>query len=149
MNIPREYLIGGAVGLGVLLSLWWIGKRTASAVAKGIDITSSDNVVASAVDKAGAAVSGNPGWSLGVWAWEVLNPEAAASAKAGSGPSTAPKKKPAGKPATKPAAKRTGPTVGGSWGAPAVMDDNPPSVLNPGSGGTGGSFEQMSKPWSY
>lgn len=144
MNIPREYLIGAAVGLGVLVGLYFIGRRTASAVAKGIDITSSDNIVASAVDATGAAVSGNPGWSLGVWAWEVLNPEAAKSAKAGSGPSTAPKKK-----AAKPAPKQ-GPKQGGSWSITAPVDERAPSVLEPGTGGTGPSFEsQSSAPWSF
>jgi hypothetical protein len=150
-EIPKSWMIGAGIGAVVLLALYLAGRKTGQAIAKGIDITSSDNIAATAVDKVGQAVSSNPGWSLGVFAWELTNPEAAASAKVGSGPQFAygSKKKPATAP--KKAAPKQGPTQGGSWSvvAPTSADDRPPSVLNPGQGGTGGSFEQMSSPWSF
>ncbi len=150
-DIPKSWLIGAGIGAAVLLALYLVSRKTAGAIAQGIDITSSDNIAASAVDKVGQAVSSNPGWSLGVFAWELTNPKAAASAKAGSGPQYAygSKKKPAVAP--KKAAPRQGPTQGGSWSvtAPTTADDRAPSVLNPGQGGTGRSFEDMSSPWSF
>jgi hypothetical protein len=142
-DLPKSWMIGAGIGAVVLLALWVIARRTGNALASGLDVTSSDNWIASAVDKAGEAVTGKQDFSLGVAAWEWFStPEEQKALKAGSGPQYAygsAKKK-----AAAPAVKQ-GPTQGGSWSVTPSADDRAPSVLNPGQGGTGPSFEQQSK----
>lgn len=144
-DIPKSWMIGAGIGAVVLLALYLVARKTGNALAAGLDVTSSDNWIASAVDKAGATVTGEQSFSLGVAAWEwFASPEEKKALKAGSGAEYAyGSKKKAATTATQ--AAKQGPTQGGAWSVTPSADDRAPSVLNPGQGGTGPSFEQQSR----
>lgn len=78
---PEHYLMIAAAAAG--LYLVYSAKQGVKAVATGLDITSGDNFAAAGVNKVGKAVSGDAGWSLGGWIYDVTHPEAADLGKAG------------------------------------------------------------------
>lgn len=61
--------LGGLVGAAGELA----GK-----VGEALNPASQNNLVYRGVNGAGEVISGDQGWSLGVWAWEALNPGQAA-----------------------------------------------------------------------
>lgn len=82
MKLQTEHYLmiaAAAAGLYIIYS----AKQGVKAVAKGLDITSGDNFAASGVNAVGKAVSGNNGWSLGGWIYDVTHPEAADLGKGG------------------------------------------------------------------
>jgi hypothetical protein len=70
----RVLAVAGAV---VLVGAYYLsrkGSEAARTVASAIDPTSANNIFYRGVNGAGEVVSGNKDFSLGVWAWELLNP---------------------------------------------------------------------------
>jgi hypothetical protein len=86
-------LEGGVVLVALALlgvaGVWLYRQSPAiAAAADKINPLNPDNIFATTVNDVGAAVSGNQSFSLGTWAWEVVNPSAAAKEKALTAPVT-------------------------------------------------------------
>ena len=69
----RDLLLIGAV---LLVGLYVAHKASAAAqaAANAVNPLNHDNIFAGAVNGAGAAVSGDPNWSLGGWLYDVTHP---------------------------------------------------------------------------
>ena len=85
-----------AVGMVALAGLAFVlykatGKvaGAAASVGNAINPLNHDNVFASAVNKAGAAVSGDANWSLGGWVYDLTHADAGAIATAPTPTATA------------------------------------------------------------
>lgn len=73
-----------AYGVGVLVGgavLYWVVSKAldkaagaAEATAQAVNPTSDQNLAYRGVNAVGAAVSGDPSWSLGSWLYDVFNP---------------------------------------------------------------------------
>ena len=91
--MPDRSLLWLGVGLGLVLIIGaaWAGKKAVAAVgdvAQAVNPLNPDNVFAGAVNATGAAVSGNPDFSLGAWLWELTHPGQAARDAAITAPVT-------------------------------------------------------------
>jgi hypothetical protein len=70
--MKTEYLLIGA-GAAVVLFLATAGKKAAAAVGQAIDPTSDKNIAYKATNAVGGAVTGDPGFSLGVKLYELTH----------------------------------------------------------------------------
>lgn len=74
MTDKQLLIILGVAGL----ALWYAKTKAVEAaqdVAQAIDPTDPDNIFNSGVNKIGASLSGDPGFSLGSWVYDVFHPE--------------------------------------------------------------------------
>lgn len=72
------------VGVGIIVGgalLYWVANKVidkatsaAGAVGDAVNPTSDQNLAYRGVNAIGAAVSGDPSWSLGSWLYDVFNP---------------------------------------------------------------------------
>ena len=61
------------------LLLWYLKNKTVevvSEVGQAINPVNPDNIFSEGVDSIGGAISGDDGWSLGVWIYEATHDEA-------------------------------------------------------------------------
>lgn len=109
---PADLLIPMAIGAG---AIWLYNNRKDKPTGAipflpdSVDPTSDRNAAYKGVNAAGAAITGNKDFSLGVWLYEILNPgkvraEAQVTALSPTPPAPVSQKKPAVVVATKPAA---------------------------------------------
>lgn len=72
----QKVLALGAVAIAV----YWILSREALAAAKAVGAAVNpvdrDNVFNSGVDAVGKSLSGESGWTLGGWVYDITNPDA-------------------------------------------------------------------------
>jgi hypothetical protein len=66
-------VLGGALALGVAYTAYKVHQNK-SKLAEAINPLSANNLVYRGVNSVGEAITGDSNFSLGVWAWEVLNP---------------------------------------------------------------------------
>ncbi len=86
----RVWLVGGVV---LAAALYYASKKTdaalarvgaslgdaAAAVGEAVNPLSQNNIIYRGVNGAGQVITSEPDFSLGVWAWELLNPAQAAA----------------------------------------------------------------------
>lgn len=71
----RNYLILGAVAAA---GVWYVKKQGVAAVkaaGNAINPVNPDNIFYGGVNSVGSALSGNDGFSLGVWTYELIHGE--------------------------------------------------------------------------
>lgn len=86
MQISNEVKVYGLIALGVVALSYFAVKKAAgsvSAILDGVDAVTdavnplnNNNIFYTGVNTVTGAVTGDKDFSLGVWAWEVLNPDA-------------------------------------------------------------------------
>lgn len=137
--MKTEYLLIGA-GAAVVLFLATVGKKAAAAVGEAINPVSDKNVAYRATNAVGGAVTGDPGFSLGVKLYELTHgkeiersravgtnadPALKRTAKAAPKGAKIPNANRPGKPGTTGGIKilepMQGPTTGDGWLIPAKV----------------------------
>lgn len=61
------------IGLFGVLAVWYV-KRQATAIVEAVNPVSPDNVINQGVEAIGTAVSGEQGWTLGGWLYDITHP---------------------------------------------------------------------------
>lgn len=59
------------IAAGIVVVAIWYSRRQIETVAAAVNPVSADNVFNQAVTATGAAVSGDPGWTLGGWVYDL------------------------------------------------------------------------------
>jgi hypothetical protein len=75
VSAANDFATQVAVGVGVALVVAWVLNRTAKAAGAAINPTDRDNLAYRGVNAVGEAVSGERGWTLGGWLYDVTHGE--------------------------------------------------------------------------
>jgi hypothetical protein len=136
-RIPADVQKGAILGAVVLVGLYLVARTVKGQIATTLNPASDKNAAYSGVNAVGAALTGDKAFSLGVWIYELLHPNATKAPVATTPRVTAP--------AT--AAPNAENVIRAQSDRQARTDPTrAPSILIPDRGGIGGSFEQQSSP---
>lgn len=116
----KAWALGIGIGLALFGGVVWAARKGAKEVGQALNPASDKNAAYRGANAIGATITGDEAFSLGVWFYDLLN----------------------GKEQKRQAAVGTQADPRVQQGKPVTQEA--PSVLKPGQGGTGGSFEQQS-----
>lgn len=74
MTQGKLILIGAGLGLVVVIAAGWAARHAAGALGAAVNPLDRENIFYSGANALGAAVSGDPEFSLGAWIWEQTHP---------------------------------------------------------------------------
>lgn len=72
--INSNYVLAGVAGLTIAYLLYQESKKAVKAVGEAVNPVNSENIFNQGFEAVGEAVTGQEGWSLGVWLADKLNP---------------------------------------------------------------------------